>query len=74
MTGKVYLAGPILRLSYSDATQWRTYVTAQIAPLEALSPMRAKEFLAGCESIPNKHEDHVLNAPSGIITRDRFDV
>lgn len=47
----VYLAGPISGCSYEGATDWRDHATAVLARdgIKGLSPMRAKEYLKGCE-------------------------
>lgn len=70
----VYTAGPITGLNYAGATDWRKEVEDALFPLQTLSPMRAKEHLAGVERITGSYEDMSLASSRGIITRDRFDV
>lgn len=71
---RVYLAGPITGLSYDGATDWREEVRVGLAPdIQAISPMRGKDYLAGEDTIAD-HYETVLSCPKGITTRDRFDV
>ena len=78
----VYLAGPIAGLGYAAATDWR-HVAASLLRrdgIKALSPMRAKGYLASVErdvgfSATCEEYGHLspLSGPRGIMTRDRFD-
>lgn len=72
---KVYLAGPITGLNYEGATDWRDYVTKELANynIQCFSPMRAKEYLKEFELI-TKCDEKPLSSPPGIVSRDRFDV
>jgi nucleoside 2-deoxyribosyltransferase len=80
----IYLAGPITGLKYEDARYgWRGDFAkrmAEVAPhIECFSPMRAKEFLDGQQSLQCKGEDlerigNALSRPLGILTRDANDV
>jgi nucleoside 2-deoxyribosyltransferase len=76
---KVYLAGPISGLNYDGATKWRDDAIAVLADagIKGLSPMRAKEYLAGEEDLDKNCERYgalnVMSSPRGITTRDRFD-
>lgn len=75
----VYLAGPIAGLSYGGATEWREKAIPWLAAhdIRALSPMRAKEHLAGFPTFTPTCEGYgdisPLSGPRGIMTRDRFD-
>ena len=77
----VYLAGPIAGLGYQDATDWRRIAAASLrGPIQALSPMRGKDYLAHVESDVGfsatcDEYGHLspLSTPRGIMTRDRFD-
>jgi len=76
--GSVYLAGPIRQTgSLIEAIDWREKVAQVLNAegIETFSPMRATAHLrrwklAGDGSDPS----HVMTRPSGILTRDRFDV
>ena len=76
--GKVYLAGPITGLDYAGATDWRETSTKALHPIEALSPMRYKAYLAAYGKLLASYGDtgvkHPLSTDKGITTRDRWDV
>ncbi len=76
--GKVYLAGPITGLDFEGATDWRIEVTKLMRPIEALSPMRYKSYLAQYGKLRAQYENtdirHPLSTDQGITTRDRWDV
>lgn len=76
----VYLAGPITGLSYDRASDWRRGIISALAAvgIKALSPMRAKEYLAQLAApISGTGEEYAhlgpLSLPRGVMTRDRFD-
>jgi nucleoside 2-deoxyribosyltransferase len=75
----MYLAGPITGCSYAGCTDWRDYVTNQLAPeIECLSPMRAKKYLEGHENIFKCYEGsdwfkHAMSSQRGIMSRDFWD-
>jgi nucleoside 2-deoxyribosyltransferase len=75
MPGKVFTSGPITGLSYGDATNWREYVREQLAPynIEAVSPLRHKEYLTEELSIEDRYEKSTLSTAKAISYRDRFD-
>ena len=79
MSKYVYLAGPISGCSYNGCTEWRDGATAVLRQngIIGLSPMRAKDYLAGLESISSDGKDYahmsVLSLPRGVTTRDRYD-
>ncbi|MGX1098896.1 nucleoside 2-deoxyribosyltransferase [Amorphus sp. MBR-141] len=73
-----YLAGPITGLSYEGATDWRSYASERLHKqskgwIFPLSPLRAKDYLAGERSIADHYEQHVLSSQRGIYHRDLFD-
>lgn len=80
----IYLAGPITGLDYKTARHgWRQVFADRmrdLAPhIECFSPMRAKEFLDGQQSLQCKGAElealgHALSRPLGILTRDANDV
>ena len=73
----VYLAGPITGLTYDGATDWRAYAKARLAKfgIQAVSPMRAKEFLKALPSMPSGEqaktiEEHFDGLRGSIIELD----
>lgn len=60
---KVYLAGPITRLDYKGAVEWRDYAIQKLFPIRGMSPMRGDKYRALS----------VLSSDRGIMTRDRND-
>ncbi len=74
----LYLAGPITGLGYADALDWRDEVRTRLAVsaphVECVDPMRAKQHLAGIESIgPHGHAGGLLNSHA-VVARDMWDV
>lgn len=73
---RVYLAGPMNKLTFEDATGWRDYAALELrnAGISAYSPLRDKEFLAGT-TIKSQIGDtqHPLTSSRGIIVRDHRD-
>lgn len=75
----VYLAGPISGLSYGVCNDWRDGVTQDLleAGIAAMSPMRAKGYLANQTSLAKDCSLYgnlsPLSSNHGITTRDRFD-
>lgn len=73
---KVYLAGPIARLTYAGATAWRRAAAVGLAPAECLDPMRDKESLAGSGDplgVQYLGRSPLLDAQT-IVSRDYHDV
>jgi hypothetical protein len=71
----LYTAGAITGLSYKGSVDWRAYVASKMPPhIIAVSPMRAKEYLAGQKNVQAAYENIPLSSQKGIMTRDRFDV
>lgn len=74
----VYLAGPIDGLTYNGATNWRdrAELNLDLYGIKALSPMRAKQYLASVPVLDNSDKgwnDNPLSTSRGIMTRDHFD-
>jgi nucleoside 2-deoxyribosyltransferase len=69
----VYLAGPITGASYGEATEWRSLVIAALPRADVFSPMRAKDYLVGRESMADSYAEFALSTPKAVVTRDRFD-
>lgn len=72
---KVYLAGPITGLEYGGAVDWRENAKKKLmGPVDAYSPMRAKDYLDGVGPLESQYFDlSVMSSPRGIMTRDRWD-
>lgn len=77
MKPKVYLAGPMNKLSYEEAGAWRERAQRELAEvgIAAYSPLRDKEFLAGTviDSKVDTQVPHPLTTSRGIVTRDHRD-
>jgi nucleoside 2-deoxyribosyltransferase len=77
--GTVYLAGPITGLTYQGCTDWRQFAKAELhkSDIEGVSPMRAKDYLAGIGEISGHGREYfqlnVISQPHSVVTRDRFD-
>lgn len=70
----VYLCGPISGQSYSEATDWRTYVAEKLhESIQPLSPMRHKDYLSHETSIGDQYDEHIMSTQRAITARDRFD-
>ncbi len=74
---KVYLAGPITRLDYKGAVEWRDYAIQKLFPIRGMSPMRGKEYLSNVKEFTCDGDKYralsVLSSDRGIMTRDRND-
>lgn len=80
-TRTIYLAGPITGLSYVAARKgWREDFASMLPEhILPISPLRAKEFLVGCNAISGNETElesysNPLASASGIVTRDHNDV
>ncbi len=75
MSKTVYLAGPITGETFEGCTDWREFARKSLAPgICGLSPLRAKDYLAGENKIGDSYEGLALSSARGIMTRDYFDV
>ncbi|GJQ43939.1 MAG: hypothetical protein JETCAE03_34370 [Ignavibacteriaceae bacterium] len=82
MNYKIYLAGPITGLTWSEATEWRKELTNRFADesiintnkYQCLSPLRDKEYLSEEQNIKHSYEEHQLSTAKMINSRDMFDV
>lgn len=73
----VYLAGPIADKTYDEATAWRRKAAQALSDVaHCLDPMRGKDSLRGGDRPLGCYYrgSHPLSTPSGITTRDRWDV
>ena len=74
---KIYLAGSINGLTYSDAVEWYSEVALYLPEFELLTPMREKNELKGCfidRELVSKYAGHRFIGSSGIVRRDKIDV
>lgn len=70
----IYLAGAIKGLTYGECVDWREYARKQFEPeIVAVSPMRAKDYLAQENIIADEYSTP-LSSAAGITGRDRYDV
>lgn len=75
----VYMAGPISGLTFGECTDWRIHAKAELAnaQINAVSPLRGKDFLAQFGKLSSTCESYgevsPLSSARGIMTRDRFD-
>lgn len=78
MHPKVYLAGPIAGLSWSQATNWRKHASQVLenAGIAGWSPLRGKYYLANEENIKASYEveNQPMSTARGLTVRDRWDV
>lgn len=77
MKPRVYLAGVISGLSFSEANTWREIAQKKLAlyGIVGCSPLRGKDHLED-ETVLHKagYEGNPMSTKRGITTRDRFDV
>ena len=77
MKPRIYLAGPIGGLSYSEATDWRRLAVVDLTAsgIDAFSPMRAKDFLKGESNLTwmMDHWENPMATSKGIMSRDYND-
>lgn len=74
---KVYLAGPISGLSYTEARNgWRTDFAALLPPeIQPLSPMRQEGHLAEVKEITKfGYEFNQMSTSKGIFAKDILDI
>lgn len=72
---KLYVGGPIVGTHYDASTSWREEVRqAMPEGIVVISPMRAKEHLAGGNVTLDRLVGHAVTSNSGVVSRDRFDV
>src|SRR5271154_64315 len=71
---KIYLAGQISGLTYSDAEDWRNQFSQMLDPrIEAFSPLRGKDYLTMRGPLEGSYDEFPLSTDQGITTRDRYD-
>lgn len=72
---KVYLAGPISGLTYTQAALgWREQIKELLPEFDLFSPMRAKGFLADAGALSGSYDEIPMGSMNGILGRDRNDV
>ncbi len=72
----VYLAGPILGLTFDGAQDWRNEAKAHLeqhSTIKTLSPLRGKEYLKMRGPLEGSYTEFPLSTDSGITSRDRWD-
>ena len=72
----VYLAGPVLGLTFSDSDEWRTKATALFGKygVQTCSPLRGKSALKSVGVITDVNPEGIFLGDHAIFTRDVFDV
>lgn len=76
----VYLYGPITGKTFAGAQDWRDWMRTELAKanINAISPLRFKDYLANLESISGHGREYasmnVLSTPPAVLARDKFDV
>lgn len=76
MNKKVYLAGPIMGISYQESTDWRQRATNSLSiyNIDGFSPMRGKAYLSQEDKLLDSYTDHTMSSINGINIRDYNDV
>lgn len=73
----VYLAGPIVGLTFDEASDWRAYTVEKLAEfgIKGLSPLRFHEELREVGAINSTCDGYTspLYSSRGVMTRDRWD-
>src|SRR5690606_97350 len=69
----VYLAGPIMNCTESEANDWRRYVAGQLAPhnIVGVSPLRCEPLHGDRYDI--SYPDKRFGVPKAIAAKNRFD-
>ena len=74
---KIYLAGPITGLNWSETESWRDHFKARLADVaphvKGFSPLREKGFLQEVGTIADNYSDKLLSSQKAIMSRDFFD-
>lgn len=72
---RVYLAGPISGCTYDQCTDWRARFAAELKSwgVEALSPMRGKDYLNDGKIIDGAYDQTILSNAQAILHRDFWD-
>jgi nucleoside 2-deoxyribosyltransferase len=76
---KIYLAGPISGLNWSETESWRDSFKEMIewkgwSHIVGYSPLREKGFLTKVDKIADNYEDSLFSSQRAIMSRDFFDV
>lgn len=72
---KLYLAGPISGLSYSEACEWRIKVKEALQDdYEVIDPMRGKFYLSEEQAIKECYPNTITSGSRSVYRRDRCDI
>lgn len=73
---KIYLAGPITGLTFTEGSDWRDQAKSRLAQsgFQGFSPLRAKQYLENKGELTGSYEEFPLSTAKGLTTRDRYDV
>ena len=75
MSYHVYLAGPIVGLSFDDSVNWREQFIQGLPPeIVGLSPLRGKDYLEQERTMQASYAHHELSSARGLTARDFNDV
>ena len=74
MEKRIYLAGPITGLSYTEATEWRNEFKRKIEDssnkrIVCYSPMRNTEYLSKETALEKAYNDKVLSSSKAILAK-----
>jgi hypothetical protein len=78
---KIYLAGPIKGLNWSETNSWRDYMAQRLpSHIQTLSPLRGKESYLStkegtgdADKIADSYYEYPLSTPQAVLGRDRWD-
>lgn len=76
MKPSIYLAGPIIGLTFGESENWRDYVKGKLPEMACFSPLRCSEHLLRHRGalIETSYEDNPMTSADGIMVRDHLDV
>lgn len=76
MRPKIYLAGAMSGLTYSEAQDWRDTAKSLLSKygLSGYSPLRGTEVMLKGQVIEGSPDTNVFLTSKGIVSRDHFDV
>lgn len=72
----VYLAGPIVGLTYEDAMGWRVRAAVELetAGIRSFNPLRGKKKWDGVDHLTNYHDGGHGLTPEQLVNRDLYDI
>ena len=78
---KIYLAGPITGLSFTESEDWRDQIKSvasanpeKFGNMQFFSPLRGKDYLKAEKSIKDTHDEFQFSTSKAIMLRDSYDV